>query len=85
MALITKEEHIQASEIRQKQQQVQFELGAIVIAEEEIKSRKEFLLSELNQQSENLNDFMKGLAEKYGHGTLNIETGEFTVNEQVTE
>ena len=85
MAQVTQEEHSKAAELRTKQNQIQFELGAIQIAYNDIETRKTVLLQELRSSNEELNSFMSQLAEKYGHGTLNIESGEFVVNEQVTE
>lgn len=82
MAQISEDQLTKAREVRAKQQQIQLELGALYVSEKDLAARQEALVTELRASGEEIQVIMKELAEVHGHGTLNLETGEFTVQEQ---
>ena len=85
MAQVTEEQLGKAREIRSKQQQIQMELGGLYVSQEDLKARQNQLVEELRKSGEEIQSLMNELAQEHGHGTLNLETGEFTVSEQETE
>ena len=85
MAQVTEEQLSKAREVRNKQQQIQMELGALYVSQEDLKNRQSQLVEELRQSGDEIQSLMNELAQEHGHGTLNLETGEFTVSEQDTE
>ena len=85
MIQVSEEQISKAREIRGKQQQIQMELGALYASEQDLKTRQSQLVEELRNSGEEIQALMNDLAKDHGHGTLNLETGEFTVSEQVTE
>jgi hypothetical protein len=58
------------------------ELGALYVSEKDLAERQNTLVTELRASGEEIQVIMKELAEEHGHGSLNLETGEFTVQEQ---
>jgi hypothetical protein len=82
MAQISEDQLKEARDIRAKQQQIQLELGALYVSEKDIAARQEALVVELRKSGEDIQTLMNKLAEEHGHGTLNLETGEFTVTEE---
>ena len=85
MTKVSEEKLSKARELRGKQQQIQMDLGAFYVSEQELKARQAQLVEELRNSNDEIQALMNELAEEYGHGTLNLETGEFTVTEQVAE
>lgn len=85
MTKVSEEKLSKARELRGKQQQIQMDLGAFYVSEQELKARQAQLVEELRNSNDEIQALMNELAEEYGHGTLNLETGEFTVSEQVAE
>jgi len=85
MAQVTEEQLGKAREVRNKQQQIQMELGALYVSQEDMKNRQSQLVEELRKSGDEIQSLMNELAQEHGHGTLNLETGEFTVTEQDTE
>lgn len=85
MAQVTEEQLSKAREVRNKQQQIQMELGALYVSQEDLKNRQSQLVEELRKSGDEIQSLMNELAQEHGHGTLNLETGEFTVTEQDTE
>jgi len=82
MAQISEDQLTKAREVRAKQQQIQMELGALYVSEKDLAERQNTLVTELRASGEEIQVIMKELAEEHGHGSLNLETGEFTVQEQ---
>jgi hypothetical protein len=85
MSQVTEEQLSKAREIRSKQQQIQMELGGLYVSQEDLKNRQSQLVEELRKSGDEIQSLMSELAQEHGHGTLNLETGEFTVSEQDTE
>ena len=85
MSQVTEEQLSKAREIRSKQQQIQMELGGLYVSQEDLKNRQSQLVEELRKSGDEIQSLMSELAQVHGHGTLNLETGEFTVSEQDTE
>ncbi len=82
MAQVSEEQLNKAREIRAKQQQIQMELGALYVSEKDLVARQEALVAELRNSGDEIQSLMSDLAAEHGHGTLNLETGEFTVQEE---
>ncbi len=82
MAQISEDQLTKAREVRAKQQQIQMELGALYVSEKDLAARQEALVTELRASGEEIQVIMKELAEEHGHGSLNLDTGEFTIQEQ---
>jgi hypothetical protein len=82
MAQISEDQLTKAREVRAKQQQIQLELGALYVSEKDLAARQEALVTELRASGEEIQVIMKELAEEHGHGSLTLETGEFTIHEQ---
>jgi len=85
MSQVTEEQLSKAREIRSKQQQIQMELGGLYVSQEDLKNRQSQLVEELRKSGDEIQSLMNELAQEHGHGTLNLETGEFTVSDQDTE
>jgi hypothetical protein len=58
------------------------ELGALYVSEKELAARQEALVAELRKSGEEIQSLMSELAEEHGHGTLDLESGEFTPSEK---
>jgi len=71
-----------AKEVRAKQQQIQMELGALYVSKKEIEARQDELLEELRVSGDKIKEIMSELEKDYGAGSLNLETGEFTSEEE---
>lgn len=82
MAQISEDQLTKAREVRAKQQQVQMELGALYVSEKDLAARQETLVAELRASGEEIQALMQELAAEHGHGSLDLETGEFTASEQ---
>lgn len=82
MIQISEDQLNKARGVRAKQQQIQMELGALYVSEKELAARQDALVAELRATGEEIQVIMKELAEEHGHGTLDLETGLFTVSEE---
>ena len=82
MAQISEDQLTKAREARAKQQQIQMELGALYVSEKDLAARQEALVAELRASGEEIQTLMQELATEHGHGTLNLDSGEFTVAEE---
>lgn len=81
MAQISEELLAQVQEARGVQQQIQFELGGLALAEEDIRVKRAELMSQIKETVTAIQEVMKQVKEEYGDGSVNIETGEFTPSE----
>lgn len=85
MAQLTQEEIQQIKELQSKYNQTILEIGAaeaqlIVFQEniEKLQEAKKGLVSDLKTIEQKESELVKTLQEKYGQGSINIETGEIT-------
>ena len=53
-------------------------MGQISLSKIQLENREQSVLNTLSEVREKENELAKELTEKYGKGSLNIETGEFT-------
>ena len=85
MSKVSEEQLKQARELRAKQQQSQIELGGLYLTEEDIKNRKEELVTSIRETNTSIQDLMKEISKEFGDGELNLESGEFIVKEDNAE
>jgi hypothetical protein len=85
MAKLTQEEIQQIKELQQKYDQTVFELGSleaqIIVLNAQIdklNEEKRNLVSDLNTVGKKESELVKSLQEKYGTGSIDVETGEVT-------
>jgi len=69
---LTSEELQQVKSLQEQTQQVTMQLGSLEIKKMQLKN----LISQLQQQEEQI---AKTLSDKYGNGTLDIDTGKLTI------
>ena len=61
-------------------------MGQISLSKIQLENREKSVLNTLGEVREKENELAKELTEKYGKGSLNIETGEFTpITEEAAE
>ena len=78
MAQVSEEQLNSARDIHRKQQQIQLEIGSLYVSEQDIKARKEKLISDLRATGDEIQALMTPIEEEFGFaGSLNLETGEF--------
>jgi|TARA_B110000908_G_scaffold159305_1_gene201316 hypothetical protein len=70
----------QITELQNKTQGVVFQLGQLKLSEMQLESRFEELKQSLTTIENEETLLAEGFSKKYGIGSLNIETGEFTPN-----
>ena len=80
------EEEVQSLQnLQRTYQQITLAFGQLAVSKLALEERdinlKDMLADTKNQE----NELAKSLTEKYGKGSLNIETGEFTPTEEVSE
>ena len=75
---LTKDEIIELTEIRNNFSNVTLTIGETEINITNLKNQKENLISNLRKLNEKQNDFNIKLENKYGKGTVSLETNEFT-------
>jgi chromosome segregation ATPase len=85
MAKLTQEEIQQIKELQQKYDQTEFELGSleaqIIVLNAQIdklNEEKRNLVSDLNTVGKKESELVKSLQEKYGTGSIDVESGEIT-------
>jgi uncharacterized coiled-coil DUF342 family protein len=85
MAQLTQEEIQQIKELQQKYDQTVFELGSleaqIIVLNAQIdklNEEKRNLVSDLNTVGKKESELVKSLQEKYGTGSIDVESGEIT-------
>ena len=71
---LTPEELQQVKNLQEQTQQITLQLGALEIKKMQLKNQ----VTSLQQQEEQL---AKSLSDKYGNGTLDIDTGKLTIAE----
>jgi uncharacterized protein YfcZ (UPF0381/DUF406 family) len=68
--------------IRQKQREIRVEIGGVYIAKASAEDKLADLVEQMKNTSSELQSIMTGIVEKHGHGTLDLETGEYTLDEK---
>jgi hypothetical protein len=81
----TKEELEQLQQIQSNFQQITFAFGQLNVSQIALDERKSILTQSLANTRSQEAELAKSLTEKYGKGTLNIDTGEFTPIEETPE
>ena len=82
----TEDELKSLQELQGTYQQITMALGQLNVSKYAMEEREDSLKKALLDTKTKENDLAKNLTEKYGKGTLNIETGEFTPTpEETTE
>ena len=74
----TEDELKSLQELQGTYQQITLALGQLNVSKYAMEEREDSLKKALLDTKTKENDLAKELTEKYGKGTLNIETGEFT-------
>ena len=74
----TQEEINSITELQNKTQSVVFQLGQLKLSEMQLESRLEELKQNLTSIENEETSLADTFSKKYGVGSLNIETGEFT-------
>jgi len=74
---LTKDEIKEIGDIRSSISSVTIAIGEAEIAFANLEIRKNELLNNLKKLSEKQNDFANKLEDKYGNGSVNLDTGEF--------
>jgi hypothetical protein len=85
---LTSEELETLKEFQQKNAAVSNELGNLELTKLQVEARRQEILEFFNELKETEQKFSKEFTDKYGIGSINIETGEFTSapqNEEGTE
>jgi hypothetical protein len=78
---LTKKEIEALKEIQQKNTAIVNEFGSMEIAKMQIEARKAEIVKFYNELKEEEAELGKTLSEKYGVGSINIESGEFIPSE----
>ena len=82
----TEEELKSLQDLQGTYQQITLAMGQISLSKIQLENREQSVLNTLSEVREKENELAKELTEKYGKGSLNIETGEFTPTpEEATE
>ena len=74
----TEEELKSLQDLQGTYQQITLAMGQISLSKIQLENREQSVLNTLSEVREKENELAKELTEKYGKGSLNIETGEFT-------
>ena len=74
----TEEELKSLQDLQGTYQQITLAMGQISLSKIQLENREKSVLNTLNEVRDKENELAKELTEKYGKGSLNIETGEFT-------
>ena len=74
----TEEELKSLQDLQGTYQQITLAMGQISLSKIQLENREQSVLNTLGEVREKENELAKELTEKYGKGSLNIETGEFT-------
>jgi MoaA/NifB/PqqE/SkfB family radical SAM enzyme len=82
---LTSEELETLKEFQQKNNAVVSELGNLEVAKLQMETRRQEILDFYNELKEDELKFGKKFSTKYGAGSINIETGEFTPSTQAEE
>ena len=81
----TEEELKSLQELQGTYNQITLAMGQLSLSRIGLDAREEALKATLAETQTKENELAKSLTEKYGKGSLNIETGEFTPTEEASE
>ena len=82
----TEEELNSLQTLQANYQQITLAMGQVSLSKIQLENREQSILDTLSEVREKENELAKELTEKYGKGSLNVETGEFTpISEDVPE
>ena len=81
----TEEEVQSLQNLQRTYQQITLAFGQLAVSKLALEERDANLKDMLADTKGKENELAKSLTEKYGKGSLNIETGEFTPTEEVSE
>lgn len=79
---LTEEELSTLTNLQQRNNAIVSELGQIELVRMQVESRRQNAESYLNNLRESEDAFSKELTEKYGNGSIDLESGEFIPAEQ---
>lgn len=74
---LTQEEVTQIKEIQDRMSAVQAEFGQLELAKLDLEQRRKNVVSYLEETRQKEAELVKVLEEKYGKGTINLDTEEF--------
>ena len=75
---LNEEQIAKFKELKQKSEQLSFELGQIIRQKWNLEMMMESGKKLLEEQAKEDSDFMKSIEDEYGAGSINLETFEFT-------
>ena len=81
----TEDELKSLQELQGTYQQITMAMGQLSLSRLGLDQREESIKSTLEETKTKENELANKLTEKYGKGSLNIETGEFTPIQEATE
>ena len=81
----TEEEVQSLQNLQRTYQQITLAFGQLAVSKLTLEERDANLKNALADTKNKENELAKSLTEKYGKGSLNIETGEFTPTEEASE
>lgn len=76
--VLTQEELAELNQLQEQRQTITGDFGIIELRIQELELQKEKIVETLNQQQDQETQFGQKIQNKYGEGTININTGEFT-------
>ena len=75
---LTKDEIKELGDIRSTFSNITLAVGETEIGLVNLNNRKNELIANLSKVTEKQSDFVRKLEDKYGNGTVSVDTGEFT-------
>jgi 3-dehydroquinate dehydratase len=76
--VLTQEELNELNQLQEQRQTITGDFGIVELRIQELELQKEKIIEILNQQQDQETQFGQKIQDKYGEGTININTGEFT-------
>ena len=76
--VLTQEELDELNQLQEQRQTITGDFGIVELRIQELELQKEKIIEILNQQQDQETQFGQKIQDKYGEGTININTGEFT-------
>jgi hypothetical protein len=82
---ISKKQKEAIDSIREKQLKLRNEIGGLYIELAQVQSDLNVKIKDLDSTSPELQAVMREIVDKHGHGSLNLETGEYTLVSDANE